>query len=277
MALNKAKLLEQFQQQAERQALLYRMTDRIRFSLNLDEILQAAVTEVGEALQASRAQFLFGDSSLDSVTYRYAFAQPGIDSWLDRQVSLTGKALAMKLFRPDRAIVIQGWSSLDPIEPKNRRALQKAGVQSLIVAGMNLGQDYYGILSVHRCRPDYSGEPQSPASSTGSDRSASTFSGGISGWSEADRKLLKAVAEQLTIAINQSRLYEKTQQQAKREALLNEISADIRNSLDPTQVLASIEQSLAATLELETCKIQLYDNNASPPPPPKSGVRSQRC
>ncbi|MGK7912086.1 MAG: GAF domain-containing protein [Synechococcus sp.] len=269
VALNKARLLEQFQRQAERQALLYRMTDRIRFSLNLDEILQAAVTEVGEALHASRAQFLFGDSSLESVTYRYAYAQPGIDSWLDRDVSLKGNALAMKLFRPDEAIVIEGWSSLYAIEPRNQRALYNAGVQSLIVAGMNLGQDHYGILSVHRCRPDYYQLPEATSvaagQTTGFIASASTYASTPLGWTDADRKLLKAVAEQLTIAINQSRLYEKTQRQAKRESLLNEISADIRNSLDPTQVLESIEQSLAAALELEDCKIQLYDNSIAPP------------
>ncbi|MEM9535742.1 MAG: GAF domain-containing sensor histidine kinase [Cyanobacteria bacterium P01_E01_bin.45] len=268
VALNKARLLEQFQRQAERQALLYRMTDRIRFSLNLDEILQAAVTEIGEALQASRAQFLFGDSSLESVAYRYAYAFPGVDSWLGRRVSLKGNALAVKLFRPDEAIVIQGWSSLYEIEPKNQRALYNAGVQSLIVAGMNLGQDHYGILSVHRCRPDYYQLPAADVTTgqtTGFIGSASTYASTPLGWTDADRKLLKAVAEQLTIAINQSRLYEKTQQQAKRESLLNEISADIRNSLDPTQVLESIEQSLAAALELEDCKIQLYDNSSAPP------------
>ena len=270
VALNKARLLEQFQRQAERQALLYRMTDRIRFSLNLDEILQAAVTEVGEALQASRAQFLFGDSSLESVTYRYAYAHPGVDSWLGRRISLKGNALAVTLFRPDEAIVIEGWSSLYEIEPKNQRALYNAGVQSLIVAGMNLGQDRYGILSVHRCRPDYYQLPEADVTesqTTGLIGSASTYASTPFGWTDADRKLLKAVAEQLTIAINQSRLYEKTQQQAKREALLNEISADIRNSLDPTQVLESIEQSLAAALELEDCKIQLYDNSIAPPSP----------
>lgn len=288
VTLNKAKLLEQFQQQAERQALLYRMTDRIRYSLNLDEILQAAVTEVGEALQASRAQFLFGNSSLMSATYRYAFAQTGIDSWLNREVSLAGNALALKLFRPDEAIVIQEWSSLDDIEPRNRRALQRAGVQSLIVAGMNLGQDYYGILSVHRCRSDYSvvstlqyeessertptiDYSASKVDTTEGNKTAKTpgsivYSHNTTQWSEADRKLLKAVAEQLTIAINQSRLYQKTQQQAKQEALLNEISADIRNSLDPTQVLESIEQSLAATLELKKCTIQLYDGTTTSPP-----------
>ncbi|MEM9567284.1 MAG: GAF domain-containing sensor histidine kinase, partial [Cyanobacteria bacterium P01_E01_bin.34] len=268
VALNKARLLEQFQRQAERQALLYRMTDRIRFSLNLDEILQAAVTEIGEALQASRAQFLFGDSGLESVAYRYAYAAPGIDSWLGRRVSLKGSALAVKLFRPDEAIVIKGWSSLYEIEPKNQRALYNAGVQSLIVAGMNLGQDHYGILSVHRCRPDYYQLPAEEViteQTTGFMGSTSTYASTPLGWTDADRKLLKAVAEQLTIAINQSRLYEKTQQQAKREALLNEISADIRNSLDPTQVLESIEQSLAAALELKDCRIQLYDNSSAPP------------
>jgi GAF domain-containing protein len=255
-ALHKAELLEQSRQQAERQALLNRMTDRIRFSLNLDDILQAAVTEVGEALQASRAQFLFGHPSDTSATYRYAYAQTGIDSWLGREVGLRENALAAELLTDTEPIVVKVWSSLDKLPPKIADKLLAAGVQSLMAAGLYLGKDCFGVLSVHHCHLDY-GTAERVVPPHWQDRRS---------WALEEQQLLESVAEQLAIAINQSRLYEKTQQQARREALLNEISTDIRNSLDPNQVLDSIEQALAVSLELGDCRIQLFEADHSFPP-----------
>jgi GAF domain-containing protein len=79
MAIGQARLLKQTQhllaqtrQQAEQASLLNRMTDRIRHSLDLDEILQSAVEEVGQALRACRAQFVF----LIRLRKRVFFAMP---------------------------------------------------------------------------------------------------------------------------------------------------------------------------------------------------------
>ncbi|WP_017326687.1 GAF domain-containing protein [Synechococcus sp. PCC 7336] len=254
-ALAAARQSFQLRQQAERQALLYRIIDSIRASLNLDDILQAAVEAIGQALQACRVQFLYCDPHAEQLVYRHAFAQPYVDSWLGRPAADREQVLAKALLQQNQRIALQVWLSLDEMDAENAQLLHDAGVQSLMLVGLNLGQSYYGILSVHRCRLDYVQELQLQAS----ERADSPEEGGIPcDWTDSDCQLLKAVAEQLAIAITQSHLYAKTEQQARREALLNEISADIRNSLDPNQVLKSIEVALATALELEDCHIQLY-------------------
>lgn len=244
IAISQARLLTKTQQQAEQASMLNRMMDRIRYSLNLDEILQAAVEEIGRALQASRAQFIFVDPDGKKALCRHAYAEPGIDCWLHREIPIQGQCLDLGLDDSSDPILIKTWSD-DNQESGCHEQLKQADVQSMILARFALGGHHYGVLSVHQCT----------ASSEPSRR-----------WTLAEQDLLKMVAEQLTIAINQSHLYEKTIQQARRETLLNEITRQIRTSLDPQQVLRAIIQSLASILNLDQCQISLYRED------PPSGV-----
>ncbi len=235
--LHRAQLFEHLQQQAERQALLNRMTARMRYSLNLDDVVQATVTEVAAALNASRVSFIFLQPPQRRIVCRHSYAQPGIQP-LDNQVFELAE-FPLPLDMLNEAISVQPWvdmAAVARLAPEIAVYLGQFNVRSLVDVVLNLGPGSYGILTVHHC-----------AAQTDPPRH----------WTLSEQELLRSVGEQLVIAINQSRLYERTQQQARREALLNEISSDIRNSLDPSQVLVSIEQSLAATLELEECRIRL--------------------
>ncbi|MEO0854678.1 MAG: GAF domain-containing protein, partial [Cyanobacteria bacterium J06648_11] len=203
-----------------------------------------------------RVQFLFGHPRDEFVTYRHAYAAPGLDSWAGRQISVRGNSLAEELFAQDEAIAVRAWSNVEELEPAIAQVLTAAGVESMMMASIRLGKGSYGVLSVHQCRSDYH---QASALEPETAVDCASVPEAPRAWSASDRELLESITEQLAIAINQSRLYERTQQQARREALLNEVSSDIRNSLDPNQVLESIVQSLAASLELDRCTIELYE------------------
>ncbi|MEM9155217.1 MAG: GAF domain-containing protein [Cyanobacteria bacterium P01_F01_bin.33] len=248
----------QLRRQSEQQVLLNRITDHIRHTLNLDEILQSAVTELGKAMNASRVQFLFGSARDEVVTYRHAYAAPGVDNWAGRQIQVRGNSLARELFNQDEAIAVREWSTFEDLEPTIAQALTAAGVASMMLASIRLGKGSYGVLSVHQCRQDYCPQANETEPANAVD-CAPAPNDELRVWTSDERELVESVTEQLAIAINQSHLYERTQQQARREGLLNEVSSDIRNSLDPNQVLDSIVQALAATLELEGCNIDLYD------------------
>ncbi|MFQ3612737.1 MAG: GAF domain-containing protein [Cyanobacteriota bacterium] len=243
MAIGQARLLKQTQhllaqtrQQAEQASLLNRMTDRIRHSLDLDEILQSAVEEVGQALKACRAQFVFFDPAQETGVFRHAYARPGIDSWQGRSIPIRDNPIAPYLEAQSDPLEIRIWSGLESFDLESRRRFQEAGVRTVISASLQLGSGTFGVLSVHRCHADYGQTGEQPAC--------------LEDWSEADQTLLRLVAEQLILAITHSRLYEKTQQQARRETLLNELTAQIRTSLEPRQVLYSIVRSLEAALHL---------------------------
>lgn len=255
MAIGQARLLKQTQhllaqtrQQAEQASLLNRMTDRIRHSLDLDEILQSAVEEVGQALRACRAQFVFFDPAQETGTFRYAYARPGIDSWQGRSIPIRANPIAPYLEAQSDPLEIRIWSGLESFDWESRRRFQEAGVRTVISASLQLGSGTFGVLSVHRCYADYLATQgaEHHLATQGAEQPAC-----LEDWSDADQRLLRLVAEQLILAITHSRLYEKTQQQARRETLLNELTAQIRTSLEPRQVLYSIVRSLEAALQLD--------------------------
>ncbi|MEN9224750.1 MAG: GAF domain-containing protein [Thermostichus sp. DRC_bins_24] len=262
MAIGQARLLKQTQhllvqtrQQAEQASLLNRMTDRIRHSLDLDEILQSAVEEVGRALQACRAQFVFFDPAQETGIFRYAYARPGIDSWLGRRIPIRDNPIAPYLEAQADPLEIRIWSGLESFDAESRRRFQEAGVRTVISASLQLGSGTFGVLSVHRCHADYLAVQgaEHPLAVEGAESlgQAGDRPACLEDWSPADQTLLRLVAEQLILAITHSRLYEKTQQQARRETLLNELTAQIRTSLEPRQVLYSIVRSLEAALQLD--------------------------
>ncbi len=238
-------LLKQTRQQADQASLLNRMTDRIRHSLNLDTILQSAVEEVGQALGASRVLFLFVNPEEPTATVRHAFTSSDEPTWVGKEIPLNNNPIAPGLAEQTDPIVINTWTDLSEFDLATQARLRQSRIYALMLARLYLGWGHYGILSVHQCGVLGSLSPTSYA------------------WSQADQDLLKLVAEQLVIAINQSHLYEKTQQQVSREALLNEITTQIRISLDPGQVLESIVQALASTLQLDRCEIVLYRSTQS--------------
>ncbi|HEY9646610.1 MAG TPA: PAS domain-containing protein [Chroococcidiopsis sp.] len=77
-------------------------------------------------------------------------------------------------------------------------------------------------------------------------------------WTKEQIELTQAVADQLAIAIQQSQLYQKTQQQAQREQSLNRVVQTIHQSLDLSTILASATREVTQLLPIEQASIVQY-------------------
>ncbi len=96
-------------------------------------------------------------------------------------------------------------------------------------------------------------------------------------WQASEIQLGRRVADQLSIAIQQSELYQQVQHlntsletqvqertwQLQRslsfEALLKRITDKVRDSIDESQILQAVVQELAVGLEVDCCDVALYD------------------
>ena len=76
---------------------------------------------------------------------------------------------------------------------------------------------------------------------------------------EEDRRTLESLAAQVAVAIENARLYEKQQQEAKQLALINQIAADISSSLDLEKILQTLVNQLAGIIGVEQCAIAIFD------------------
>jgi diguanylate cyclase (GGDEF)-like protein len=177
------KLAQLLQAQAEREIAVNRIATAIRNSLRLDSILQTAANEVGRALNVSSCGLrVEGDSIGKRTTKCYFRHDVEIDSAERGSLLSDLDTLGAQLAKSPKTYFADGDDSQStPVFPR--------AVVPLLYHGR-----FMGLVLV---RSD--------------DTSRS--------WAENELLLLHTVADQLTVAINQSHLFEQMQQQALTDGL----------------------------------------------------------
>jgi GAF domain-containing protein/HAMP domain-containing protein len=87
--------------------------------------------------------------------------------------------------------------------------------------------------------------------------------GGANEWTTEEITLMKALIEQLGVALESARLYQDTQRRAFRERLVGEVTAQVRKSLDLESVLRTAADEIHQALGLEEVVIHLATDEAS--------------
>lgn len=82
-----------------------------------------------------------------------------------------------------------------------------------------------------------------------------------------ERAVLEAVRAQLTVALESAALLEETQRRSRREQLINEITYQMRASLDPATILQSGIRELGRALGATEVTVQLAPARPAAPPP----------
>ncbi|CAN5599505.1 hypothetical protein BH23CYA1_BH23CYA1_08690 [soil metagenome] len=178
----------QLQQQLERERLIAKITDSIRQTLDLDEILQAAAGQVRHLLQTDRVIIFRFEPDWQGVVEAESVAPQWIATQgLHIQDSCLSE-LYTKGYTQGRVSTIEDIDTAD-IDPWHRELLRNFQVRANLVVPILQGEALWGLLIAHHC----SGPRQ---------------------WIAESTQLLLQVAAQLGIAIQQAELYQKTREQA---------------------------------------------------------------
>lgn len=198
------------QQRIEQEKIVSQISQQIRQSLNLEEVLQTTVTQVRQFLQTDRV-IIFqlqlgggGTAIVESVGEEWQsllsvnfFADRYIDNY--RQEIISAKI----------GIYNAGVDECDVEQ------LEKFQVKACLVAPLFQGEMLWGLLIAHHCSM-----PRQ--------------------WQELEINLVKQLSTQIGIAIEQSELYQKVQselaQRRQVEAELKESAAGLRLALESAQM-----------------------------------------
>lgn len=241
--------------QAEREKLLAAITQRISESEDLEIILQPTVTEIRQSLNCDRV-----------LIYHIQPDNSGIiiaESTVTTGVKLLGKNFCDPGFstqyqnrqRKGCVQIIEDIyaAGLDPCEIEFWSAWQ---VRANLVVPILLQQNLWGLLIIQHCHQPYT-------------------------WQEIEIDLLKQLATQIGIAVQQTLLYQQIQhlqsqiesqtqqhqtqlQQSQNfQTLVRHITEQIRDNRQESQVLQIATQELAKLLELENCYIELYSDRCT--------------
>lgn len=249
--LQASKAMEELRQQTEWERLMGIISQRIRQSLNLEDILNTTVVEVRQFLQADRVLICrfepdwSGKIAVESVAPQWdAFLGQTIQ---DPCLALTYVERYKKGYiRAIEDIYTAGMPSC------HVRLLETYQVRANLVVPILQGERLWGLLITHHCS-------------------------GPRRWQQSEIKLIEHLTTQLAIAIQQSELYqqvqhlnadlerqvqERTAQLQKAltfEAMLKRITDKVRDSLDENQILQTATQELASGLGICACGTALYD------------------
>lgn len=241
---------EALRQQAERERLVNTIAQRIRNSLDLEAILNTAVSEVRQFLRADRVLICRIETENNGVIIAES-VEPNWSSHLQLEVTGDWFEQQYQVCQQGKNLVMNDCEQVEQT-PSYQNILTQMQVRASLKVPILQGANLWGVLVVHQC-------------------SAARQ------WEAFEIGLLEQLATQVAIAIQQSELYQQVQQfnaeleaiveertvqlwQALHyEALLKRITDAVRDSLDESTILEAAVQELAMGLNVSSCSTGLYD------------------
>lgn len=221
--------------EAERSQRWKDVTPRIRSSLNQDEILKTAVSELRSALNLDRAVICRFDN-YNSGTIIAESVAPG---WL-KALSKTWEA-PLKEGDTEELPRREQLRTVDNIEFANLADWEYAIMEQLQVKGYMMvpiirGDKVYGWLCAHSLA-----KPRI--------------------WLDAEINLFTEVATQLGLALDQADLLEQQAIITEQAQQLNEITSGIRESLKVEDIYSAAITGIRETLKTDRAVVYLFDDN----------------
>jgi PAS domain S-box-containing protein len=210
-----------------RAELLKQITTEIRSSLDLQDIFQTTVTQVGQALKVNRCMIhLYQDGQPPSLPLVAEYLEPGHPSMQHFELPVTGNPHVERVLATDQAIASSDVYA-DPLLEAPTNLCRAMGIKSLVGIRTSYQGEPNGVLGLHQCDS-------------------------FRNWESSEIELLEAVAAQVGIALAQARLLEKEKTTATQLAQQN-LALQLSEARERTKA-TELEQAL---LELQRTQAQL--------------------
>src|SRR5205085_12374517 len=182
---------EALAQQAQREAMIHRISQAIRCSLDSHEIYQTAVRELGAYLAVDRCSLFMRDErgkrAMNVAEYHAEGVQPAASDF-----SLAHLQSLIKALDETGVLSFVEAANDKKIAELYSNILSKADVKSIMYVAIRVGDDVPAAFALSTTKH-------------------------VRQWSAADIALAKAVADQTGIAIRQAELYQKAESTSIRE------------------------------------------------------------
>ncbi|HEX8097770.1 MAG TPA: PAS domain S-box protein, partial [Pyrinomonadaceae bacterium] len=220
-------------QQAEREALINRISNAVRRSLDAEEVFRTAVREIGMHLDVDRCSLFLLDRGANLVRNAAEYDAQGVaPAGRDYPLSLVEELV--KDIREQGVLTYDDAAADERIGFIYHNILRKVGTRSIMYVAIRVGDETPACFAISTSRA-------------------------VRRWSEADVDVARAVAVQTGLAIRQAELYQKAEATSSREALINRLSLSIRASLSLPEVLGTTTRELGRALNAS--RVTLYLHN----------------
>lgn len=213
---------------SRREGLLFRLASQIRNSLDLDTILETAVTEIRSLLKIDRCQFVwyFHNPIQSSLTVTHESRLPELPSLLCEYPPTKSGPLANRIKHLEALRVDEVMTHKD-LDEDTRSLMQEMGITSVLLLPLETRSGQLGAV-------------------------VCSHSSGPRPWTDSEVELLHAVIDQVALSIDQAELYAQThaaalaaqtQAQQLSEALQN--LKQTQSQLIQTEKMSGLGQMVA--------------------------------
>lgn len=211
----------EIQAQLERDRLLAKIALRIHQSLDIDEIINAVVTEVQQFLKTDRVVF-FQIETAKVVKVVAESVEKNCNSWIGETIS----SECLTKMKQDR---IQAVSDITQTNSSTQKIteLEKKQVKAYLIVPISQDGQLWGLMCTQECS-------------------------GIREWQQSEIDLLKQLATQLAIAIQQAQLYQQVQTlNTDLEKQVQDRTAELEQKVQELQQLNILKDDFLSTVSHE--------------------------
>ncbi|OGI21154.1 MAG: hypothetical protein A2287_03830 [Candidatus Melainabacteria bacterium RIFOXYA12_FULL_32_12] len=226
----------------ERERIIRWIIDSIRESLDLNEVLQTTVEEVGKLLKVDRCLIALFNKETHKFEAKNEYrTSEDIPPILGNELLINNSIEYYNNLVVDHIpIIFNKITSPDAANEKARQFYKVYKSKSAIIVPVIHKGEVLAAFSIHQVEKQRE-------------------------WESNHIELLTDIGNQVAIAIKQADLYSTTQKQIEREALLRRVTNTIRSSLDIDEVLNNICSELFNLFKVDKVALSRYSEYENAP------------
>jgi PAS domain S-box-containing protein len=225
--------LKDTRQYAERMALLNRIARAVSSTLNLDNLLEVIYHEIITVVPSDSFFVALYDHNTNQLEFRIRVDR---DLREPPHVRSLGNALTAYVINNKKSLLIHDYE----LEKEHLPEMNLWGTgqpsRSWLGVPMLLGEEVVGVISVQSYSPN--------------------------AYEERERELLMTIADNIALAIENSRLYEAEKQRASRLIQIVQLGTQLASLRTEGEVLDTLVKRVAEIMDCAVCTVLLMDREA---------------
>jgi PAS domain S-box-containing protein len=234
LALGQATSQEALGAALERERLVAEISRRVRSELDLDAVLSVAVSEVGRALDLSRAFIRLGEGD-EEAPIKAEWDAPGFEGIGEVAPLLPDSNLAARERRTVAVTDVVTAPELDDPTLGGRETLVGLRTRAAIATPILVFDRMIGVFGLHRTEPY--------------------------GWSEHEVALAEAVAREIGLAVHTARLLQQNERRLQEQAALLKAGQVLTSDLRFSSVMQRLVSEVVQLLGADAADCWIYDES----------------
>lgn|GEM_PF-1623891 len=237
IAINQSELFTSTRKLADREASLRRVTEAIKGSLDLNEILRIVCTETVNLFNVDRSYIIefpnIQDYSLWKIREDYRINEniPSLKN-IDLPDKQVNEYLTQNYYLEGKNFIVNDLLKND--YPDFLKTLKTVGIRSILGIPIKSGNIVWGILSI--AMVNISRE-----------------------WTDEEISLLENITGRVSIAIRQAELYSKTEENVRKERFLRTINNEILTNNTFEEAVNNICKEIGTLFDVDRVAIRIFD------------------